>query len=342
MSDEIVDVARTPDPVAAVLDAYARTGLIALQTSGTTSRPRSVVRTAASWVDSFPEFSSLTDIGPSSRVWIPGPLAATMNLFAAAHARFLGASVTRTPRDTTHAHVTPAMLARCLDTGVSLQDCHVVVAGDRLGEGLARRAVGAGVRTSHYYGAAELSFVAWGTHDADLRAFPRVEVEIRKGTVWARSPYLSRGYVGDPGPFRVGSDGFATVGDRGSLADGILTVVGRESQCVVTAGATVLIADVENVLRRASGGDVFVLGLEHRRLGAVIAAVLPDRGAYDRAYAAARRELSRAQRPVWWFHGPDLPLTAAGKVDRAVLTTLVSTGRFRRLAPPGHASAATL
>ena len=47
------------------------------------------------------------------------------------------------------------------------------------------------------------------------------------------------------GPFTVDADGFATVGDRGSLAGGVLTVAGRGAEVVLTGGATVLVADVE-------------------------------------------------------------------------------------------------
>ncbi|WP_158550668.1 class I adenylate-forming enzyme family protein [Geodermatophilus sp. TF02-6] len=331
MPDAVCDVAAAADPVAAVLEAHARGGLIALRTSGTTSRPRSVVRTVASWVDSFPAVSRLTGIGAASRVWVPGPLSATMNLFAAVHARAAGAALTPVPDDATHAHLTPAVLARCLDAGTDLRGRHVVVAGDRLADALARRAAAAGVRTSHYYGAAELSFVAWGSHASDLRVFPGVAVRVRGGEIWARSPFLARGYAGRPGPLRVAADGFATVGDRGSLAGGVLTVAGRGGGALVTAGATVLLADVEQVLGRATGGEVVVVGVEHPRLGAVVAAVLPHPGVLRRARAAARAELSRAQRPVLWFVEPDPPLTAAGKVDRAALGERAAAGRLARL-----------
>lgn len=259
--DNVWDVGAAPDPAAAVLDAYASDGVMALRTSGTTSRPRFVHRTAASWVDSFGHVSRLAGIDSSSRVWVPGPLAATMNLFAAAHARWAGATVVATPGEATHAQLTPAVLARCVAQGVDLRDRHVVVAGERLPEELARVAGESGVRTSHYYGAAELSFVAWGTHAGDLGPFPGVEVAVRQGEIWARSPYLSLGYAGEPGPLRFDRGGFATVGDRGRLTGGVLTVTGRGAGTVVTAGATVLVSDVEQVLREASGCEVVVLGI---------------------------------------------------------------------------------
>lgn len=325
------DVGAMADPVAEVLAAYAADELISLRTSGSSGRPRSVIRTAASWVDSFPAVSRLTGIDSSSVVWVPGPYAATMNLFAAVHARWAGAAVTTSPEDATHAVVTPAVLARSLDEGTDLGGRHVVVAGDRLSESEAGRARAAGIRTSHYYGAAELSFVAWGSHDRDLQPFPGVEVAVRNGELWARSPYLCRGYDGEQGPLRLSEDGFATVGDRGRLVGGVLTVTGRGTGTIVTAGATVHAADVESVLRDASGRDVVVVGVQHSRLGEIVAAVVPEPDAYEELLRAARARLDRPRRPVWWFHVGDLPLTSAGKVDRGQLAVLISSGSVPRL-----------
>ncbi|MGY1914184.1 AMP-binding protein [Blastococcus sp. SYSU DS0973] len=336
MPDLLLDVAATSDPVAAVLAASDRGGLIGLRTSGTTSRPRVVVRTAASWVDSFPRVSELAGIDASARVCVPGPLSATMNLFAAVHARYAGLPLVSSPADATHIHLTPAALLGLLREGVDLRARTVVVAGDRLRPALAAQARAAGARVAHYYGAAELSFVAWGTDEEDLRPFPDVEVDIRDGRVWARSPFLSRGYAGDDrGPFTLARDGFATVGDRGRLADGVLAVTGRGIEAVVTGGVTVHVDDVEEVLRRGTGTEVVVVGVPHPRFGALVAAVLADPAALAAARRTARTGLPSGQRPRRWFVLPQLPVTGAGKVDRATVADLVASGR---LAPVGTTS----
>ena len=322
-----VDVLGAPDPVAAVLSAHAEGRRIALRTSGTTAHPRSVVRTAASWVDSFPAVSQLTAMDVGARVWVPGPLTASMNLFAAAHARWLGAAVATTSAGATHACLTPAALVRALDDGIDVSGMHLVVAGDRLRRPLARRAIEAGSRLSHYYGAAELSFVAWGGDEEDLRAFPRVELAVREGVIWVRSPYLSDGYVTGDGPFRLGAAGFATVGDRGHLTGGVLSVAGRGAEAVVTGGATVLVEDVEQALSRSCGAEVVVVGVPHARLGQLVAAVCTDEAALAVARAAASAQLTPAQRPRLWLHLDRWPLTAAGKLDRAAIAELATDGR---------------
>jgi len=320
---EPYDVAAAPDPVAAVLEAHCAGRRILLRTSGTSSDPRAVLRTTTSWTGSFDAFGRLLGCDSRSRVWVPGPLHATMNLFAAVHATSVGATLVDTAEDATHAHLTPASLGRLLAQGAELAGVHLVVAGDRLGSRLAARAHAAGARTSHYYGAAELSFVAWGDDEEVLRPFPGVEVAERDGLLWVRSPYVCDGYVGAPGALRV-RDGWASVGDRGRVVDGWVRVLGRGGDAITTAGATVDAADVELVLRDGCRGELVVLGLPHPDLGQVVAAVLTDAADHPGLVRRARRCLAPAQRPRRWFHLPTLPLTEAGKVDRKSLARSVS------------------
>lgn len=289
-----------------------------------------MVRTAASWMSSFPEVSELTGVTAASRVWVPGPLTATMNLFAAVHALHAGASLVGRAADATHAVLTPAALDRTLaPPSPSLPgDLHVLVAGDRLDVRRHHRAVAAGLRVDHYFGAAELSFVAWGSHAEELRPFPGVEVDSRDGTLWARSPYLAQGYRGDPGPFVVCPDGFATVGDLGEVRDGRVVVHGRGDEAVTTAGATVLVADVERVLRPAASGELVVVPVPHPALGAAVGCVLTDPADRRPLAELARTELDPALRPRLWFHLARLPVGPQGKADRAAVRELVAAGEL--------------
>jgi long-chain acyl-CoA synthetase len=305
---------------------------VVLRTSGSSGESRRVVRSTESWVASFDPVAELTALGAGSRVWVPGHLTATMNLFAAVHAAWLGAERVDEPGRATHATLTPSALAVCLDRGAPLAGAHVVVAGDGLAARLHRRAAAAGVTVHHYYGAAELSFVAWGGHAGDLRPFPGVTVEVRDGEIWARSPYLCDGYEGSPGALRRDASGFATVGDRGELSDGWLTVRGRPD-AVNVGGATVLTADVEGVLRPEATGDLAVVAVPHSHLGSVVAVALTRPDDLVPVRRRARSRLEGAHRPRAWFHVPELPLTTAGKVDRAALAELLSAddGRATRL-----------
>jgi long-chain acyl-CoA synthetase len=304
--------------VAAVLAADAAGRRIALRTSGSTGRPRAVVRTTGSWTGSFPTVAALTGLGPGSRLHVPGPLSGTMNLFAAVLGRWVGAVPAGSLGEATHAHLTPTALAWVLDAAEPVAGVHVTVAGDRLARRLHDRAVAAGATVSHYYGASELSFVAWGAHEDELRPFPGVDLEVRDGEVWVRSPFVCEGYDGPPGDLRRDPSGYCTVGDRGTLVDGVLRVAGRGSAAVVTGGATVRVADVEAPLAASVSADLVVVGLPHPSLGQVVAAVVTDASDLPEAQRAAR-SLPATHRPRRWFHVGALPLTDAGKVDRTAL-----------------------
>ena len=285
-----------------------------LGSSGSTGVGRAVRRSTASWVDSFATVAQLCGLSSSARVWVPGPLTATMNLFSAVLARHIGATSVTSAEQATHAFVTPTALRGHVD---DLAGAIVVVAGDRLARASAAEALAAGSTVHHYYGAAELSFVAWGSHAEDLQVFPGVEVEVRDGEIWVRSPYLCQGYVGSSGPLRRDATGFATVGDRGSLEGDRLVVHGRPD-AVTTGGATVAVAEVEAALRPLVRGEVVVVGVPHGHLGEVVAAVVTSHGDLGRVLAT---ELIGASRPRRWFVVEELPVTDAGKVDRVALAS---------------------
>jgi acyl-CoA synthetase (AMP-forming)/AMP-acid ligase II len=121
----------------------------------------------------------------------------------------------------------------------------------------------------------------------------------------------------------VAADGYATVGDRGTLSDGILTVAGR-GDAVQVGTATVQPADVESVLRPAARRELAVVGLPHASLGAVLAVALSDDSDLATVRGTARDRLAGPLLPRLWFHVPLLPRTSAGKVDRTALVSLLA------------------
>lgn len=288
-----------------------------------------MLRTPASWAGSFPAVTELTGIDAGSRVWVPGPATSTMNVFAVVHAGHVGATVVDDSAEATHAVLTPTALSHLVASG-PVPPMTVVVAGDRLGPALHDRCVDAGLTVHHYYGAAELSFVAWGGHADALRPFPGVEVLAEDGVLWVRSPFVCEGYDGASGPFERRPDGFSTVGDLGEVREGYVVVHGRP-EAVTTGSATVLVADVEAALTGVADGEVVVLGVPHADLGSVLAAVLTDPGDVAAVRERAREVLTTAARPRLWLACPEPPVTAAGKVDRDALRRAATGGDLPRL-----------
>lgn len=331
---------------------------LAVLTSGSSAAPRVVVRTVASWADSFAPFSTLTGIGAQDVVWAPGGAWSTLTLFAVWHGLACGVPVVAggrwrgvaaagpTATEAGVVHCVPAVLADLVAAraaGLLPRLRRAVVAGAAITPSLRRNAAGAGIDVVEYYGAAELSFVAADADGTGLRAFPGAEVEVRDGVIWVRSGYVSAGYLdpGTGGALRGDGDGWWTVGDRGVLAaDGMLSVHGRGGDVISVGGQVVPAADVERVLGSVEGvAEVVCVGEPHARLGErVVVAVRPVEGAdpLPAMRAAARRGLAAAARPVRYVVVAELPRTAGGKVARRVLRAQVTrAGAPAEPAEPG-------
>jgi long-chain acyl-CoA synthetase len=312
--------------------------------SGSTGRPRGITRTVESWRVSFESFSKVTGITADDTVWLPGPLWSSLFLFGAFHAGAVGAKVALRDDDPSCAtvlHCVPGQLPGLLDraaAGGLPQLRLAVVAGDHLAASVREQWEAAGVRVLEYYGAAQLSLVAWRDAGGPFRAFDCVETELRDGLLWVRSPYLATGYLSarsdslsdtpsnapSDGPLRADPDGWATVSDLARAAPGGLEILGRGNSAVTTGGHTVVVEEVERLLREVPGVDeVAVLGMAHPRLGQVLAAVVVG-PAQDASLREAVAVMPAPSRPRRWLHADALPRTSGGKVRREALPDLVA------------------
>lgn len=122
------------------------------------------------------------------------------------------------------------------------------------------------------------------------------------------------------GPPRTGS---LVTGDIGRLHDGLLEVVGRADDVIVTGGENVMPSVVESVIGGVSGaGTVAVVGLADSRWGQVVACAYTGTAAAEELVSAARAGLPSHAVPRRWLHVDALPLRGIGKVDRAAVLDL--------------------
>ncbi|MEU4361503.1 class I adenylate-forming enzyme family protein [Promicromonospora sp. NPDC023987] len=343
---ELADVATVPDGAA-----------WAALTSGTSGAPRVVLRTAASWERSFATVSELltdrtatgwTATGraatdrtttPEQLIMLPAPPASSLTLFSLAHALAGGPRPVfpdgRGAAEATMFHGTPHALRTMLDSGALPRLRTALVGGSHLDARLRADAESRGVRVVSYYGAAELSFVALD-EGRGLRAFPGVEIDVRDGELWVRSPFTALGYLGRPGPLRTDA-AWRSVGDVATVDDGVLTLRGRGDDAILTASATVIPGEVETGLRMFPGvADAVVFGIPTGGIGALVAAMVEvdaDASAPSahRLRSLAATRFAPAHRPRVWFAGR-LPRTASGKPARAEIRRRVVAGEVTRLA----------
>ncbi|MGL4320168.1 MAG: AMP-binding protein [Paracoccaceae bacterium] len=299
----------------------AGSGWFEALTGGSLGAPKRVMRRVASWQASFAVNAGLFGIGPGACVAVPGRLCHSLPLYAALEGMHLGAEVhvldgLRADRagralggmDVVYA--TPTQMRAML--GADWRGLRqVVLGGERLDASL-RAAIGRaapGARITEFYGAAETSFITMtdaGTPDGSVgRAYPGVEIDVRDGVIWVRSPYLAQG------------DDWVTVGEMGRLEGGYLFLQGRAGRMVTVAGQNVFLDEIEHWMADLPGvARIAVVAVPDDARGHVLmAAVQGDVAQEAKILAGARAQFGAmlAPRRLRWLR--DWPVLPSGKTD---------------------------
>jgi len=147
------------------------------------------------------------------------------------------------------------------------------------------------------------------------------------GDIQTRGPNLFPGYWQLPEKTAedMTDDGFFRTGDIGSMAaDGRLTIVGRNSDMIISGGYNVYPKEIEIQLDEVPGVlETAVVGLPHPDFGEGVAAfVVTEPGAEVTEVdlrAGIADKLASFKHPKGYFFVEDLPRNAMGKVQKATL-----------------------
>jgi len=180
----------------------------------------------------------------------------------------------------------------------------------------------------------------WLTHPGSVgRGFRDTEIRIldetgapvptgELGEIFLRAPMnASYEYLGGAKPLAATADGFGSAGDIGHLdADGYLYIADRRTDMIVTGGANVFPAEVENALiAHHDIADVVVLGLKDRDWGRRVHAVVQladgvDAVTEQQVIQYAKSRLTGYKVPKTVEFVDEIPRTAATKVSRSAMT----------------------
>lgn len=295
---------------------------LVVRTSGTSGDPRGVVLTMAAVRDAAMLTSNALDASIDGDRWLLClPVAHVGGLSVVTRSIITGVPITTLPGFDRAAVETAAVRGATL---VSL----VPAALDGLDATLFRTILLGGSampadrpsNTVATYGLTETG----GGVVYDGRALPGVEVRIIDGEIQLRTPTGLRCYRfgGDPRT----ADGWLPTGDLGELSDdGVLRVLGRRDELIVTGGYNVFPTEVEAALRsHRKIADVAVVGRPDERWGTAVTAVVVPRDRSDPPDLDTVRGWVKAQLPN--YAAPtslelvdELPKTPLGKVLRRKL-----------------------
>ncbi len=312
-------------------------------TSGSTGKPRRIRRSQASWIASFALNAGIFEIGPDASVAVLGRLVQSLSLYGALEGLHLGAQVhllddlradrqalALAARKITHLYATPAQLRLMVGSHACPELRHIIIGGSKLDAALrgslARFAPQAVIR--EFYGSAETSFVTLtdtGTPDRSVGArYPGVEIDIRAGEIWVRSPYLFEGYASDPGSARW-DHGWLSVGEIGNWDGVSLILSGRAGRMVTVADQNVFPEEIEAFLLTQPGvAQAAVLARPDAARGHILVAVLKGQeAAGPEILFACRKALGSLKAPKSLIWLSDWPELASGKTDLAALERCV-------------------
>ena len=307
-----------------------------LATSGSTGTPKGVVLSTAALEASARASVARLDAGDADRWLCCLPLHHVAGLQVLLRSRVTGGApvihdgfsddAVAAQRDVTLVALVPTMLRRLLDAGADLRHLRrVLLGGAAAGPQLLSDARDAGLDVVTTYGMTETS----GGCVYDGRPLDGVEVRLEEdGRINLAGPTLFDGYrLRDDLTAEALRGGWLRTADVGRWSrDGLLEVLGRSDDIIVTGGENVAAGWVAELLERHPAvAEAAVVPRPDPEWGQRVVAFVVARGrapsldelrAFVRAFAAgtaAPRELVVVD---------DLPRLASGKVDREALLDL--------------------
>ncbi len=368
-------------------------------TSGSTGIPKGYCRSHRSWVESFE--ICIETFGPEARscVMVPGRDSHSLFLFGILLGLWTGAGAVMQNTfsaaralDTLRSAAAPCLVAvpsqlllmldlarhRALPAVAAVR--LVLISGARWNRSRTAElnTLFPNARVIEFYGASETSFIAWRDAAEDApelavgKTFANVEVQIREGLIYVRSPMVFSHYLA--GTNKAGKPGEATeateaveascttgtipaseataavrdgewisVRDQGYVdPQGWLCLKGRENRMIVTQGKNLFPEAVEAVLETHPAiASASVLGRDDALRGQQLIAALKLRADAPLAPPTAlelrqwcNSRLERWQHPRQWLVCEDWPMTSSGKSDhRAIAQALQAQAPWLRNLP---------
>ena len=300
-----------------------------VKTSGSTSTPKTLLRSFDSWLNFFPTQNKIFHVDDSSRLFMHGSLDFTGNLntfLAVLHAggsvitsdKFSPRRWLRLIKSATNIYLVPAKLS-LLATGKPLDNVRSIFTGSQvLNEAQSLKLIKKfpTAELILYYGASELSFVTYKRITVDNagdvqnlgKPFDGVKIFIRDGLIYVDTPFRAENI---PTP--------ATVGDFGHFDGEDLIFEGRGEDFINRGGVKLSALAIEQKL------------LTLKEVEEVAVVKVPDKVRSDNfvAYVVGnvdkkiiRQALTPAESPKEIIFVDTLPLNQSGKVDKKSLKQL--------------------
>lgn len=240
------------------------------------------------------------------------------------------AAATRLEHPRRYTSLVPVQLARLIDEpaahGALRRFDAILVGGQSTPPELLEHSRHLGLTVVRTYGSSETAggCVYDGTPLGDTR------VRIVDGEVRLSGPTLASGYLAGADSDSVfvteGGVRWYRTGDLGTVTDGILSIVGRIDDQIVSGGVNVSLGAVEAVVRRMPQlADAVIVAVPSEQWGSVpVLVTATDVDLLDGVRTAVKEALGPAAAPARIVRVERIPLLPSGKPDRQALTRVAA------------------
>jgi len=224
----------------------------------------------------------------------------------------------------------PAQLARLIDADGALAALRrfdrILVGGQATPVALIARSLELGLNVTRTYGSSETS----GGCVYDGVPIGTTEARIVDGQIELSGPVLAEGYLGDPARTDAAfhtdrARRWYRTGDAGEIVDGVLRVVGRLDDVIISGGLKVSLGALERVVREVEGlGDAVVVSELSEQWGEVPVLVATVDYPLAELKPLVVEKLGRAAVPARIVVVERLPVLASGKPDRVAIRAAIA------------------
>ena len=297
---------------------------VVVPTSGSTGSPRSVALSATSLIASARASHTFlgASLGDRWSLLLPTHHIAGVNVLV--RSIELGTKIVGSESTTDFTAIVPTQLHRALLGDSALLE-HlksakaVLVGGASTSQELLALAIEAGINVVTSYGMSEMS----GGCVYNGEPIDGVKIRINDGIIELDGPMKAIGYLGDE-PF---GDSFFRTSDLGELHNGVLQVLGRVDDQIISGGENISLGAVTDFLNVASEQRFIAVGLSDPEWGQALAIASDGDINEEQLREKLRQKFGVHVTPKRYLSNIELPLTSIGKPDRKKLAEIF--GRLR-------------
>ena len=200
----------------------------------------------------------------------------------------------------------------------------VLVGGAALSHSLAHSAREVGINVVTTYGMSETS----GGCVYNSKPLPKVDIRINpEGKVQIKGSMLAQTYLNDAQSWNDSfKEGWFTTNDLGTFDNGVLEIIGRSDEIIISGGEKVSLSAIEQSLsKKFPSVQLAACSIASPEWGSTLYIVGEDGSKLAESAIAEHLEevFGPVAKPKGFFSIPALPLIGVGKVDRHALAHLV-------------------